>query len=66
MLKIVAKTDDSHGIFKTINTINFFSQSFFPAELKIIDEKAIISSIPNDSLAKVNDLKVSLYLNLVR
>lgn len=58
MLELVNKTDDGHAIFKTNNTIEYFGTHFFPAEIKIIEDKAIISSLPNDLLAKINDLKI--------
>lgn len=58
MLETVVKTDDSHGFFKTVNTVDYFGTSFFPAKIKMIEGKAIITNIPNDSLGKVNDLKV--------
>lgn len=58
MLETVAKTDDSHGLFKTMNTVDYFGTSFFPAKIKLIEGKAIITSIPNDSLGKVNGLRV--------
>ncbi|WP_166925818.1 S41 family peptidase [Flavobacterium poyangense] len=58
MLETVVKTDDAHGVFITDKTAGFFGQLFFPATLKIIEGKAIVTGIPNDSLAKINDLKV--------
>ena len=58
LLETVAKTDDSHGFFKTYNTVNYFGTQFFPAKIKIIEGEAIITDIPNASLGKINDLKV--------
>ncbi len=58
MLETAVKTDDGHAVFKTHSTVNFFGPFFFPAEIKIVEGKAIITNLPNDSLAKVNDLKV--------
>lgn len=58
MLETAVKTDDGHAVFKTHSTVNFFGPFFFPAEIKIVAGKAIITNLPNDSLAKVNDLKV--------
>jgi carboxyl-terminal processing protease len=58
MLETVVKVDDSHGIFKTKLTAAFFGTKFFPAKLKIIDNKAIVSGFENDSLCKINDLRI--------
>lgn len=58
MLETVVKTDDGHGIFKTNETVNYFGKYFLPAEIKIIDESAVVFSIPNDSLASLNNIKI--------
>ncbi|KLT70293.1 S41 family peptidase [Flavobacterium sp. ABG] len=58
MLETAVKTDDGHAYYKTNNTVNFFGTFFFPAEVKIIEGKAIVTSLPNDSLSKINDLKI--------
>lgn len=58
MLEGVVKFDDSHGIFKTKLTSAFFGTKFIPAKLKIIENKAIITSFWNDSLSKINDLRI--------
>lgn len=58
MLEIVVKMDDSHGIFKTHFTANYFGTKFIPAKLKIIDNRAIVTGFLNDSLSIKNDLKV--------
>jgi len=58
MLEVVVKLDDSHGIFKTKFTIEHFGNKFIPAKLKIIDNKAIVTGFYNDSLSRINDLKI--------
>jgi carboxyl-terminal processing protease len=58
MLETIVKTDDSHGVFKTKFTAEFFGNKFIPAKLKIIDNKAIVNGFLNDSLSQVNDLKI--------
>lgn len=58
MLETVVKTDDGHGVFKTKNTIKYFGDLFFPANIKLISSEAVVSSIPNDSIGKLNDLRI--------
>lgn len=58
MLELVAKIDDSHGVFVTKETNNYFGNKWIPADFKIIDNKAIITKIFNDSLTKINDIKI--------
>lgn len=58
MLETVVKLDDSHGIFKTKFTTEYFGTNFIPAKLKIIDNKAIVTGFWNDSLSKINDLRI--------
>lgn len=58
MLETSTKIDDSHSIFKTKKTIEYFGSNFIPVELSIIENKAIVIEIPNDSLSKINDLKI--------
>jgi carboxyl-terminal processing protease len=65
MLELVNKTDDGHAIFKTNNTIKYFGSFFFPVEIKFIEEKAIISRLPNDSLAKIDDLQIGDIVTMI-
>jgi C-terminal processing protease CtpA/Prc len=58
MLETVVKLDDSHGIFKTNKTFEYFGTKFIPAKLKIIDNKAVVIGFYNDSLSKLNDFKI--------
>ncbi len=58
MLEAVVKLDDSHGVFKTEFTTEYFGTKFIPAKLKIIDDKAIVTGFRNDSLSKINDLRI--------
>jgi carboxyl-terminal processing protease len=58
MLEAVVKLDDSHGIFKTKFTTEYFGTKFIPAKLKIMDDKAIVTGFYNDSLSKINDLRI--------
>jgi len=58
MLEAVVKLDDSHGIFKTKFTTEYFGTKFISAKLKIMDDKAIVTGFYNDSLSKINDLRI--------
>lgn len=58
MLELVVKIDDSHGFFITKLTNDYFGLKWIPADFKIIDNKAIITTIYNDSLAKQDDIQI--------
>lgn len=54
----VVSTDDGHAHFRTLNTDLYFGAFLFPATVKMIEEKAVITSFLNPALAKENDLKI--------
>lgn len=54
LLKLIAKTDDSHARI----LVNRPKMYHVPAIFRIIENKAIITDFYNDSLATVNDLKI--------
>lgn len=59
MKELIVKLDDSHGFFGTkVLYSDFFGIKFVPFETKIIDDKAIVIGFKNDSLAKLNDIKI--------
>jgi len=59
MKELIVKLDDSHGFFGTkVLYLDFFGIKFVPFETKIIDDKAIVISLKNDSLAKLNDIRI--------
>ena len=58
MLETSSKIDDSHGIFKTKQTVEYFGSKFIPVKISIIEDKAIVTAILNDSLSKLSDLKI--------
>tara|TARA_R110002153_G_C13281717_1_gene494125 strand:- start:25 stop:1665 length:1641 start_codon:yes stop_codon:yes gene_type:complete len=58
MLELVVSIDDSHGGFVTDNTSTFFGYYFIPQQIKLINDKVIITGVYNDSLAKIDDLKL--------
>lgn len=56
--ELTVKLNDTHATFGTGKMFEKFGNKFIPAAVKIIDEKAVITSLHNDSLAKINDIKV--------
>lgn len=56
--ELSAKLNDTHANFGNNKMYEHFGNKFIPVEIKIIDEKAVIVNLINDSLAKSNDLKV--------
>ncbi|MFB3385922.1 S41 family peptidase [Flavobacterium sp. LAR06] len=58
MREISIKLNDTHASTQMSQLFDYFGDKFIPADVKIIDEKAVIISLKNDSLAKVSDLKI--------
>lgn len=58
MRKLSVKLDDSHASIGTGKMFDKFGDKFVPADFKIIDNKAVIIALKNDSLAKLSDLKI--------
>ena len=58
MLELIVSIDDSHGSFTTKKTNKFFGYYWAPLRFKLIDEKVIITGFYNDSLSKIDDLKI--------
>jgi carboxyl-terminal processing protease len=58
MLETVIKLDDSHANFYTSKIHDFFGRKYIPAYFNIIENKVTITGFYNDSLAKMNDLRI--------
>lgn len=59
ILELIVSIDDSHGGFApTDKTNTFFGYYWIPAKFKLIDCKAIITGFYNDTLAKIDDLRI--------
>lgn len=58
LLELVVSIDDSHGVFSTDVTRNYFGNYWIPADFTLIDGKAVITSYYNDSLALANDIRI--------
>lgn len=58
MLELVTSVNDSHAMIGTSKTSEYFGYFWIPAKFKLIDDKAIITGFYNDSLARIDDLKI--------
>lgn len=58
MLETVIKLDDSHAFFYSSKLSDFFGRKFLPAYTNLIENKVVITGFLNDSLSKINDIKI--------
>ncbi|MBJ2123277.1 S41 family peptidase [Flavobacterium sp. IB48] len=58
MREISIKLNDTHASTQMPQLFEYFGDKFIPADVSFIDEKAIVVSLKNDSLAKVSDIKI--------
>jgi len=58
IIETAVKLDDSHTYTTTAITNDFFGRKYIPASFKIIDRKAVITRFLDESLAKVDDLRI--------
>ncbi|MFW0739754.1 S41 family peptidase [Flavobacterium sp. T12S277] len=58
MRELSVKLNDSHASIGTGKMFDKFGDKFVPADFKIIDKKAVVINLKNDSLANLSDLKV--------
>jgi C-terminal processing protease CtpA/Prc len=58
MRELSVKLNDSHASIGTDKMFDKFGNKFVPADFKIIDKKAVVITLKNDSLAHISDLKV--------
>lgn len=58
MVQLAASIDDSHVRFNTPETYRYFGHYYLPVVFKLIDDKAVVTTIYNDSLARINDLNI--------
>lgn len=57
-MELVVSLNDGHASLYNVKMINFTGSYRIPAEFMIIDDKAVFTNFYNDSLAKVDDLRV--------
>lgn len=58
MVELVVCIDDGHAGFSSNKTRDFFGHYFIPADFSLMEEKAIITKFYNDSLARIDDIKI--------
>ncbi|PBJ11337.1 S41 family peptidase [Flavobacterium sp. ACN6] len=58
MREISIKLNDTHASTQMGQLFDYFGDKFIPAEVSIIEQKAIIVGLKNDSLAAINDIKI--------
>ncbi len=58
MREISIKLNDSHSSTQTSKLYDYFGDKFVPFDIKIIDGKAVVLKLKNDSLAIANDIQV--------
>jgi len=58
MREISIKLNDTHASTQMPQLFEYFGDKFIPADVKIIDEKAVVVSLKNDSLAKISDIRI--------
>ncbi|MCV9927070.1 S41 family peptidase [Flavobacterium sp. LS1R49] len=58
MRELSVKLDDTHASIGTVKMFERFGDKFIPVDVKIIDDKAIVTALKNDSLAKISDIKI--------
>ncbi|MRX66430.1 C-terminal processing protease CtpA/Prc, contains a PDZ domain [Flavobacterium resistens] len=58
MREISVKLNDTHAATSMAQLFEYFGDKFIPVDVKIIDQKAVVIGLKNDSLAKINDLKI--------
>ena len=58
MLELVVNLNDSHAWLKTDVLDDYFGKKFIPGKYQIIDNIAVITGCYNDSLIRLNNLKI--------
>lgn len=58
ILELVTKLNDSHAYFITPYLFKYFGNKFTPFMVQIINNEAVVTKILNDSLAKIDNIKI--------
>jgi carboxyl-terminal processing protease len=58
MIELIVSTDDSHNGLGTDLTNDYLGRYRIPAKFKLIDNKAVIIHLYNDSLAMLDDIRI--------
>ena len=62
MVELAVSIDDSHVRLNTEKTYLYFGRYYLPVIFKLIEDKAVVTDIYNDSLAKLNNLKIGDFI----
>jgi C-terminal processing protease CtpA/Prc len=58
MREISVKLNDTHASTQTSKLFEYFGDKWIPVDVKFIDGKAVVTNFKNDSLARIDDIKV--------
>jgi len=58
MREISIKLDDTHSSTSSNKLYDFFGDKFVPFDVAFIDNKAVVVKVKNDSLAKIDDIRI--------
>ncbi|PWB19843.1 S41 family peptidase [Flavobacterium sp. HTF] len=58
MREISVKLDDTHASTQTNKMYDYFGDKFTPFDVVFIDNKAVVINLKNDSLAKIDDIRI--------
>ena len=58
MLELVVNLDDSHAGLSTEVLDDYFGMKYIPVIHQLVENKAVITRLYNDSLAKLNDMRI--------
>lgn len=61
-----AKLNDSHALFGARKLFDVFGWNFVPYDIKFIDNKAIVTGFKNESLSKINDVRIGDVITKVK
>ncbi|MFT3701608.1 MAG: S41 family peptidase [Agriterribacter sp.] len=65
IVELVAKTNDSHAGIFTPYVSQYFGLMSVPFQTKIVDDKAIVVKLYNDSLCKADDIRLGDVFSLI-
>lgn len=57
MLQLTVRINDSHALFSTAFTLKYFGENRVPFYAKIVENKAVVTVLINDSLCSDDDIK---------
>jgi hypothetical protein len=58
MQELVVHLNDGHASLTSTVFYNYLGSKFIPAKYKVIDDKVVVTGFLNDSLSKINDIRI--------